>query len=189
MQNLERIVASVHRASEVFNDLRALFLKANQTTHPIDINRVVSRVLRSLAAELNDHNVEVHPQLLPELPLVDAYGSQLEKVVLNLVRNALEAMDATTGRRRMLNVISEPRGDDAIVIAVRDTGPGIDPKRLRGIFSAFTTTKPQGTGLGLAIYSTIIQRQGGKLTASSDGETGASFQFILPIKSPAASAT
>jgi signal transduction histidine kinase len=186
---LERIIASGHRASEVFDGLRTLFLKGNQPTHLINVNRMVSGVLQSLSAELKDHNVEVHPKLSPELPLVQGFGSQLEEVIVNLVRNAIEAMDTTTGRHRVLNVISEPRGDDAIVVAVKDTGPGIDPERLRSIFSSFTTTKPKGTGLGLAICNTIVQRHGGEMTASSDGKTGASFQFILPLKSPVAAAT
>ena len=89
----------------------------------------------------------------------------------------------------MLHVVSEPRGDDAIVVAVNDTGSGLDPERIRGIFHSFTTTKLQGTGLGLAICSTIVQRHGGQMTASSDGKTGASFQFILPARPRVAAAT
>jgi signal transduction histidine kinase len=186
---LEQIIAQGRRASEVFDGLRALFLKGNQPTRPINVNRIVSGVLQSLSAELKDHNVEVHTELSPELPLVQGYGSQLEEVIVNLVRNAVEAMETTTGPRRVLNVVSVPRGDDAIVVTVKDTGSGIDPERLRGIFSSFTTTKPKGTGLGLAICNTIVQRHGGQLTASSDGKTGASFQFILPLKSPVTAAT
>ena len=133
-QALEHIIMSGHRAGEVFEGLRALFLKANQATHPIDVNRMVSSVLRSLSAELKDHNVEVRPELSPQLPLVDGYGSQLEEVVFNLVRNAVEAMDSTTSRSRVLHVVSEPRGDDAIVVAVNDTGPGL----IRNDYAAFS---------------------------------------------------
>jgi signal transduction histidine kinase len=188
-QALERIIAAGHRANEVFEGLRTLFLKGNQPTHPVNVNRIVSGVLQSLSAELKDHDVEVHPKLSPGLPLVQGYGNQLEEVIVNLVRNAVEAMGTTTGRHRVLDVISEPRGDDAVVVAVKDTGPGIDPERLGGIFSSFTTTKPKGTGLGLAICNTIVQRHGGEITASSDGKTGASFQLVLPLKSPMAAAT
>jgi signal transduction histidine kinase len=150
---------------------------------------MIAGVLQSLSAELKDHNVEVRPELSPELPLVQGYGRQLEEVIVNLVRNAVEAMDTMASRNRVLHVISQPRGDDAIIVAVNDTGPGIEPERLRGIFNSFTTTKPQGTGLGLAICNTIVQRHGGQMTASSDGATGASFQFTLPLRAPVAAAT
>ena len=81
-----------------------------------------------------------------------------------------------------MRVSTELRGGDAIVVGVQDTGPGIGAEQLSGIFGAFVTTRAQGTGLGLAICRMIIERHGGKLTASSDGKTGALFQFVLPIE-------
>jgi signal transduction histidine kinase len=120
--------------------------------------------------------------LTSELPLVDGNRNQLRQVIFNLLHNALEAMEATTDPSRVLRVKTELRGHDAIVIAVEDSGPGIDPKQLDGIFGAFFTTKPHGMGLGLAICRMIIERHGGQLTASSDGKRGASFQFVLPIE-------
>jgi signal transduction histidine kinase len=95
--------------------------------------------------------------------------------------NAIEAMDGTTDRNRMLRVRSESSEHDRILVIVEDSGPGIDPKRLNGIFNAFVTTKPRGMGLGLAICRMIVEHHGGELTASSDGRTGTSFQFVLPI--------
>jgi signal transduction histidine kinase len=92
-------------------------------------------------------------------------------------------MNTTPQRARVLRVISESRGGDEVAVAVQDTGQGIDPARIDGIFNAFITTKPQGTGLGLAICSAIIQRHGGQLTASSDGKNGALFKFVLPVNS------
>jgi signal transduction histidine kinase len=137
-------------------------------------------VLNSFREELRDHRVATRPELA-ELPLVDGHRNQLQQVISNLVRNALEAMDTTTGRGRVLRVSTEVRGRDAIVVAVEDSGPGIDPKQLDGIFGAFFTTKAHGMGLGLAICRMIIERHGGQLTASSDGKSGALFRFILPI--------
>jgi signal transduction histidine kinase len=139
-------------------------------------------VLQSLRGEFKDHGVVTRSDLTSELPLVDGNRNQLRQVIFNLLHNALEAMEATTDPSRVLRVKTELRGHDAIVVAVEDSGPGIDPKQLDGIFGAFFTTKPHGMGLGLAICRMIIERHGGQLTASSDGKRGASFQFVLPIE-------
>src|SRR5262249_20767390 len=109
---------------------------------------------------------------------------QLQQVLFNLVHNAVEAMQATTNRDRLLRLTTKRR-PDTIALAVLDSGPGIDPKRLDSIFEAFVTTKERGIGLGLAICRMITERHGGRLTASSDGKSGALFQLILPIQSPA----
>ena len=102
-----------------------------------------------------------------------------------MARNSIDAMDAIKDGSRELRLRTEHHGRDAIAVAVEDSGPGIDPKKLDGIFDAFVTTKPQGTGLGLAICRMIVERHGGQLTASSDGKRGALFQFVIPIKSAA----
>jgi signal transduction histidine kinase len=91
-------------------------------------------------------------------------------------------MDAVTDRSRVLRVKTELRGRDAIVVSIQDSGPGIAPKQLDGIFGAFVSTKAHGTGLGLAICRMIIDHHGGQLSASSDGKSGALFQFVLPIE-------
>jgi signal transduction histidine kinase len=179
---LQRMVTDGRRTSEVFDGLRALFRKADQGMKPVDVNKIIFGVLQSLRIEIKDHGVELRPELSANLPLVEGNGSQLEEVISNLARNAIEAMDTTTDRNRVLRVVSEPRADNGIAVAVQDSGPGIDPKRIDGIFNAFITTKSQGTGLGLAICRMIIQHHGGQLTASSDGKSGASFQFVLPIR-------
>jgi C4-dicarboxylate-specific signal transduction histidine kinase len=104
-------------------------------------------------------------------------------VIFDLVYNALEAMDTTAARSRVLRVTTELRGLDAIAVAVEDSGPGIAPQKLDGIFNTFVTTKSQGMGLGLAICRMIVEQHGGQLTASSDGKNGALFQFVLPTAS------
>ena len=91
-------------------------------------------------------------------------------------------MDTIKSGSRVLRVSTQHSDREAIIVAVQDTGPGIEPEKLGGIFDAFVTTKPQGMGLGLAICRMIIERHGGQLTASSDGQRGASFQFVLPIE-------
>jgi signal transduction histidine kinase len=180
---LNRIIGDSHRTSELFDGIRALFGKVSQERRqPIDMNEIVLGVLQSLREELKDHRVVTRPDLTSELPLVGGHRGQLREVILNLVHNALEAMDSTTNRSRVLEVRTELRGHDAIVVSVQDSGPGIDPRRLDGIFGAFITTKAHGTGLGLAICRMIAEHHGGQLTASSDGYSGALFQFVLPIE-------
>ena len=131
---------------------------------------------------MEDHGVETRLELASELPLVEGHRRQLEEVIFNLVHNAIEAMDATTDRNRVLQVRTELNGHDAITVAVRDSGPGIDPQRTDSIFAAFVTTKSHGMGLGLGICRMIIEHHGGQLTASSDGKNGSLFQFVLPTE-------
>jgi signal transduction histidine kinase len=181
--SLNAIIRDSHRASEVFDSIRALFRKVDQQRQPIDLNEITLEVLQSLRGELKEHGVMTRTQLTPALPLIDGDKSQLQQVVFNLVRNALEAMGTTTERSRMLQVKTQLHDGDAVIVAVDDSGPGIDPERLDGIFDPFVTTKSHGMGLGLAICRMIIERHGGRLYALSDGTNGAQFQFILPIAS------
>jgi signal transduction histidine kinase len=179
---LDRVQSNSHRTSEVFDAMRTLFRKGDEGGERIDLNEVIVEVLQSLQRELKDREVETRSELT-ELPLVDGHRGQLREVIFNLARNAIEAMDTTTDRSRVLRVSTELRGRDAIAVAVEDSGPGIDPQRLESIFTAFLTTKSYGMGLGLAICRMIAEQHGGQLTASSDGKNGTLFQFILPTAS------
>jgi signal transduction histidine kinase len=178
---LERIIIASRRAGEVFDNIRALFGSADQRHEPVDVNELVLGGLRALRGELDVHGVTPRAELTSNLPLVMGHRGQLQEVLHNLARNAIEAMDAVEKGSRLLRVRTRHDGRDAITVAVEDTGPGIDPEKLDGIFEPFITTKPHGMGLGLAICRMIIDRHGGQLTASSEGKRGALFQFVLPI--------
>jgi signal transduction histidine kinase len=158
-----------------------LFRRGQQGRQQIDVNEIIREVVQTVGGELKDRGVENSSELA-DLPLIDGHPGQLREVVLNLVQNAIEAMDAAPDRSRILRVRSDLLGRDAIAVVVEDSGPGIDPKRLDDIFGAFVTSKPHGMGLGLAICRMIIEHHGGELTASSDGKSGALFRFTLPIK-------
>ena len=177
---LDRMVAASHRASEVFDNLRALFGSADQSQEAIDVSETIHEALRALRGELREHDIATEAELAPDLPPVMGHRGQLQEVIFNLAGNAIEAMDAVKGGPRLLRVRSQRHQSDAIMVAVEDTGPGIDPEKLDSIFDAFVTTKAGGMGLGLAICRMIIERHGGHLTASSDNKRGASFQFVLP---------
>jgi PAS domain S-box-containing protein len=180
--NLDRIIKDSRRASEVFDSILALFRREDQERQPIDVNKIALEVLQSSLAELAEHRVTTRTELASELPLISGHRRQLQQVVSNLVHNAIEAMDNTTGRERVLRVKTGLHNRDAIIVAVEDSGPGLDPKQLGSIFDAFFTTKPHGIGLGLAICRRIVERHGGQLTAVSDGNNGARFQFVLPTE-------
>ena len=177
---LNDMISDTRRTSEVLDGIRALFGKSDQKREQVEVNELILGVLQSSRKELQDHGVETRLDLASELPLVESHRRQLEEVIFNLVHNAIEAMDATADHDRVLRVRTELKGQDAITVAVRDSGPGIDPKRIDSIFGAFFTTKSHGMGLGLAICRMIIEHHGGQLTASSDGKNGSLFQFVLP---------
>jgi signal transduction histidine kinase len=177
---LNDMIRDTHRTNEVLEGIRALFGKSDQKREQVEVNELVLGVLQLSRKELQDHGIETRLELASELPLVGGHRRQLEEVIFNLVHNAIEAMDATTDRNRVLQVRTELNGHDAITVAVQDSGPGIDPQRLDSIFGAFVTTKAHGMGLGLAICRMIIEQHGGQLTASSDGKNGSLFQLVLP---------
>jgi signal transduction histidine kinase len=179
--SVERMIGDGYRAAEVLDAIRALFRKGDEERQQADLNAIALDVLNAMGRELRAHEIDVRTELDSGLPLVSVHKGQLQEVLVNLVGNALDAMAATAGRDRVLRLTSRHNGHDTVSVAVQDSGPGIDPRKIEGMFTAFVTTKAQGTGLGLAICRMIIERHGGELTASSDGKRGALFQFALPI--------
>jgi PAS domain S-box-containing protein len=185
---LNRMMGDCQRVSEVFDTIRALFRRADETPEPTAVNEIVVDILRSMGEVLADHRVTTETELAAELQPVDGHRNQLRQVLFNLIHNAMDSMDNTTDRTRVLRVITESHGPDEIIVAVEDSGPGIDPKRLNSIFDPFITTKADGMGLGLAICRMIVERHDGTLSALSDGKHGARFQLILPVSSRIAAA-
>ena len=178
---LNGMVGDCHRVSEVFDTIRALFRRVDQKREPTVVNEIVLDVLQSMQEELTDHGVTTETELASDLQPVDGHRNQLRQVIFNLIHNAIESMDDTTDRSRMLRVTTKSHDPDAIIVAVEDSGPGINPTRLDSIFDPFITTKPDGMGLGLAICRMIVERHDGKLSALSDGKNGARFQLVLPV--------
>ena len=140
---MARIVRDSHRASQVLESIRALFKSADLEVQPVDLNGIALGALDLLRGEFKDHGVITRAELAPELPLVPGHSGQLQEVMLNLVRNAIEAMDSISDRARVLRVRTERDGREAIVVSVQDSGPGIDPDKVDSIFDPFVTTKPR----------------------------------------------
>ena len=180
---LNRMIEDCHRTSALFDSIRALFAHSDQQIQSVNLNEIILEVLQSLRGELEGHGVTAGLQLMAEVPLVDGHRSQLREVVTNLIDNAVEAMDATTDRARVLKVRTELHRRDTIRVTIEDLGHGIAHKQLNHIFDAFVSTKATGMGLGLAICKMIIERHGGDISAFSDGRSGATMQFVLPISS------
>jgi signal transduction histidine kinase len=179
--SLTAIVSESHRASQIFDNIRALFRSTDLKHRAIDVNEIALESLRILRGELEDHGITTAVELTSGLPLLMGHGGQLQEVILNLVHNAIEAMATIKDERRVLLVSTDRHGRDAIAVAIEDSGPGINPEQLESIFDPFVSTKPRGMGLGLAICRMTVERHGGQLSATAGKVKGARFQFVLPI--------
>jgi signal transduction histidine kinase len=179
---LSDVISDSHRTGEILDNLRQLFGgSGEQKKEPVDVNELILSALRLLHGELTSRGIAVSVELTSGLPLIMGSKVQLQEVVINLAQNAIDAMASVKDARRSLTVKTGADGDNEIRMEIQDSGPGIDPQRLDSIFDAFVTTKPEGMGLGLAICRTIIERHGGKISATSGSKRGATFQIVLPI--------
>jgi signal transduction histidine kinase len=176
----ERVIAAGHRASQILDDIRKLFGTDEGAQDPVDVNALALTVLNAFDSDLKKHNIATRVEIKAELPQIVGHSGQLQEVLINLIQNAIDAMDMVDDDRRILRVKTEYNGNNAIRLEIEDTGPGIDPKKSDSIFDAFFTTKPHGKGLGLAICRMIIERHGGELVVSSADPHGAVFRIILP---------
>ena len=147
---------------------------------PLDINEVVNEVITLLRHELISHRMSLRMELAPALGLVLGDRVQLQQVILNLVINGIEAMQPVTGRLRELVIRTHEEEARQILVTVSDCGVGWAAENADRMFDAFFTTKSGGMGMGLSICRSIVESHGGRLSASSNGGRGATFQFILP---------
>ena len=178
---LNWMISDSHRASQVFDNIRSLFGKGDEGYEPIDVNELIRSVLSTVHGDLDDHRITAGVRLAEELPKIIGHKGQLEEVLINLARNAIEAMQTHKNNHHRALQVSSWRDGDKIIVAVEDSGPGIDPKHAEGIFDAFVTTKSHGMGLGLALCRMIIDRHSGELTASPAHPRGSIFRIALPI--------
>jgi PAS domain S-box-containing protein len=179
-QALGRIVKDGNRAGEVVGRIRALVKKFPPLKDRLDINQTILEAIRLTETEVHDHHISLQTQLSNDLSPILGDRIQLQQVILNLIKNAVEAMSAVSDGPRELLVSSGRDGSRGVLVAVRDTGPGFDPKALAHLFDTFYTTKPEGMGMGLAISRSIIEAHGGRLWAAPNEPHGAAFQFTLP---------
>jgi C4-dicarboxylate-specific signal transduction histidine kinase len=177
---LRLIVADATRAGNVVAGIRALIQKVPARRTILDINEAIREVITLTRGEAAKAGVSVQTELADRLPLVYGDRVQLQQVILNLIINAIEAMSGVAEIPRTL-LISTARAEPGIRVAMRDSGPGLDPASLEHLFNAFYTTKSGGMGMGLAICRSIIEAHDGQLYASANEPRGAVFQFTLPL--------
>jgi PAS domain S-box-containing protein len=177
---LKRVVSEGLRASEVIRGIRSMFKKDDRANAPQDVNQLVREVLTLVRGEVENQCVSVHTELFDELPQIPANRVQLQQVILNLTRNAVDAMSAVVNRARILRVKTEIHELDHLLIAVEDSGTGIDPQNIDRIFDAFYTTKSHGMGMGLSICRSIVESHGGRLSVSRGQPHGSIFHVLLP---------
>ncbi len=179
-QALDRIVRNGRRAGDVISRIRALVAKAAPQNDQLDINEVMLEVIALTRSELRSSGTSLQTRLAEGLPLILGDRIQLQQVMLNLIFNAVEAMSGSRDRSRELLISTEKDGPGGALVAVRDSGPGLDPESVDRLFDAFYTTKPGGMGMGLSICRSIIEAHGGRMWATANVPQGATFRFNLP---------
>jgi C4-dicarboxylate-specific signal transduction histidine kinase len=179
-RTVQRALADANRAGEVIKRMRALLTKARPRFVSLDINDVVREVLTLTRSDQESHQVRVQTKLALKLPRVRGDRIQLQQVMLNLIANAIETMQANKRQSRNLLVSTRMNRIGGVQIAVADTGPGLDPDAAGRLFDPFFTTKRGGMGLGLSVCLSIVEAHGGRLWASPNSPRGAVFQFTLP---------
>jgi C4-dicarboxylate-specific signal transduction histidine kinase len=179
-RSAEWVINDATRASDVIRRVRALANKADVEKVPLDLNDVVRDVMVLVQRELASHSVSVRMELAPVLPMILGDRVQLQQVIINLVINGIEAMQAVTDRPRELAVRSGQDEARRALVSVTDCGVGIADDDANRLFNAFFTTKSSGLGMGLSICRSIAEAHGGRLSVSGNEGPGASFHLILP---------
>jgi PAS domain S-box-containing protein len=179
-QILTEIVKDGNRAGEVLDRIRALVKKAPPRKDRLEINETVLEVIALTRAEIAKNGVSVRTQLAETLPAIQGDRVQLQQVILNLLINAIEAMSGMSKGLRELLVSTAETDSEGVLVAVRDSGPGLAPESIDRLFEAFYTTKPGGLGMGLSICRSIIEAHGGQMWVTTNVPQGAIFQFALP---------
>jgi PAS domain S-box-containing protein len=185
-QALGRIVRDGNHAGAVIHRIRGLARKQLPARRDrSDLNEAIREAVALTQAEVQRHEVNLQMRLADDLPLVPGDRVQLQQVIINLVMNAVEAMDGQGYSPRELTISSGTGSSSDVFVEVQDTGPGLDPADLDRPFQSFYTTKPDGMGLGLAISRSIVEAHGGRLSAAPNQLHGAVFRFTLPVDEPA----
>jgi PAS domain S-box-containing protein len=179
-ETARRTIRDGNRASDVITRLRALFSKKATTTEPVDLNDATREVITLLRSELQRSRVILQAELSDDIPSVIGDRVQLQQVIINLLRNASDAMNGVDDRPRQLVIRSARDEDDRVRLAVRDSGVGFDPQAADRLFDAFYTTKNDGMGIGLSVSRSIIENHHGRLWAEPNDGPGATFSFSIP---------
>lgn len=183
LSSLEQISKQGERAGDIIHRLREFVSKGKLERRPVNVNDLVDGVLDMLRHEIDRHSIELRLELGRDLPTVNADNVQIEQVIFNLVRNAIEAMESNEpgGRELIIGTHKVQADESAVEVFVSDTGEGLASEGVQRIFDAFYSTKQQGMGLGLSITRTIVHAHGGRIWATANKNRGATLRFTLPV--------
>lgn len=187
-ETARRTIRDGNRASDVIQRLRVLFGKQDATAETLDLNEATREVITLSLRRLQRNRVVLQPELADDLPPVTGDRVQLQQVILNLLRNATDAMSGVEDRPRQLVIRTERDEGGRVCLTVRDVGTGVRPEDLDRLFEAFYTTKSDGMGIGLSVSRSIIERHHGRLWAAPNDGPGATFSFSIPCEPKAATA-
>ena len=181
----DRIANDGRRAAEVIRRIRALMKRQAPRKEWLDINETIREVLALSQYQLRRSEVLVETRLSPEVRFIRGDKVQLQQVLLNLILNAIEAMNGVKERPRQLTIVSIQHEPATVSVQVHDTGTGLDPVHAPHLFEPFYTTKLEGLGIGLSISRSILEAHGGQLSAEANTPCGTIFRFSLPVDEPA----
>ena len=177
---LEQVITQAQRAAAIVQHLRNFVVKGKPHRQPTDITQVLRRAMSMVHGQILSHGIELDILQDAELPLATIDAIQVEQVIINLLRNAIEALGEVDRAQRQLKIVLDCQ-DGEISLAISDSGPGLMPDASARISSPFYSTKPDGMGLGLAISRTIVEDHGGRLSYEPNDAGGATFRFTLPV--------
>jgi PAS domain S-box-containing protein len=186
-QALDHIVKDAKRAGDVIGRIREIIKKAPPRKDRMDMNEAIREVIELTRGEAAKNGASVQTALGKGLPPIDGDRVQLQQVVLNLIVNAVQAMGTVAEGPRELFITTARAEPNGVLVAVKDSGPGVTPANLEQLFAPFYTTKPDGLGMGLSICRSIIEAHGGRLWVASNLPRGAIFHFTVPTHTGSAS--
>jgi two-component system sensor kinase FixL len=178
---LNDVVADGRRAHDIIQNVRSAIKKGSAIRGRVNLNDVVKTVTHMVFPDAAAHFCRLETFLAEDLPAVEGDPAQIQQVLINLVRNAFEAMRETPPSLRNVQITTSYSGDGTICVGVRDHGPGILEATQERLFEQFFTTKEEGLGMGLSIVRSIVEAHGGSIAAENDNEGGARFYFHLPM--------
>ena len=180
-ETARRTIRDGNRASDVITRLRALFTKKESALEPLDLNEATREVIALSLSDLQRNRAVLQVELADDLPTITGDRIQLQQVVLNLLRNASDAMVDVHDRPRELLIRTRRESGDHVCVTVRDVGVGLDRQSAGKLFDTFYTTKSGGMGIGLSVSRSIVERHQGRLWAEQNDGPGATFSFSIPL--------
>jgi PAS domain S-box-containing protein len=182
-ETARRTIRDGKRASDVITRLRVLFSKKELALELLDLTEATREVIALSVSDLQRNHIVLHTELAADLPRITGDRVQLQQVIMNLLRNATDAMTGVEDRPRQLMIRTEREDGDRVRVSVHDSGVGFDPQATGKLFDAFYTTKPDGMGIGLSVSRSIIESHHGRIWASPNDGPGATLAFSIPAES------